>query len=150
MVRLLPPMMEERTVAAAILGELVPELEYAAPCLLDRLKSGAPLIDRKSPSDIGFEIGRIDAQLLELFRALASYVSAMLSYGILELVQSRGKKSQEELRAEVRALRIRCVEIQEAMDSMKRTLDQAGDVVSQSELDEAIVAAIARLDQEER
>jgi len=143
-------MMEERTVAAAVLGELIPELEYAAPRLLDRLERGVPLVDRKSPVDIGFEVGTIDSQLLDLFRVLAPYVSAMLSYGILGLVQSRGKKSQEELRAEVSALRIKCVEIQQAMDSMKRTLNQSGDPVSESELEEAIAAAFARLDQEER
>lgn len=142
--------MEERTVAAAVLGELIPELEYAAPRLLDRLERGVPLVDRKSPVDIGFEVGTIDSQLLDLFRVLAPYVSAMLSYGILGLVQSRGKKSQEELRAEVSALRIKCVEIQQAMDSMKRTLNQSGDPVSESELEEAIAAAFARLDQEER
>src|SRR4051794_8568688 len=45
-------MIDKRTAAAAILGELIPELEYAAPVLLDRLDRGLPLVERKSPSDL--------------------------------------------------------------------------------------------------
>jgi hypothetical protein len=148
--------MEEREMAAAILGELIPELEYAAPVLLDRLESGVPLVDRKSPSDIGFDTGMIDVQLLDLFRVLAPYVTAALSYGILGTVQSwllhdRGKKSQDELLAALRSLRIENAELRQVLDSIAGALSHAGNVpVSQFEIDEAIAAAVARLAQEGR
>jgi len=134
--------MEEREVAAAILGELIPELEYAAPVLLERLENGEPLVGRTSPTDLGFDGGRIDPQLLDLFKTLAPYVTAMLSYGMFRIVQSREKKSQDELRAEMRVLGI---EVQEAIGEIKRTLNKSGDPVSQSEIEEAILAARARL-----
>src|SRR5262249_2134333 len=42
-------MLDERTAAAAILGQLIPELEYAAPILLERLDHNQALVDRRSP-----------------------------------------------------------------------------------------------------
>jgi hypothetical protein len=148
-------MIDERTATAAILGELIPELEYAAPVLLDRLERGLPLVDRKSPPDLGFETGMIDAQLLDLFRSLAPYVTAALSYGMLGIVQSwlqanRGKRSQDELRTALFQLRTQNKELQRSLDSMTAALSASANMpVTPSEVDEAISAAIARLAQDE-
>ena len=77
----------EDTIAAAILGELIPELEYATPTLLARLDRGEPLIATTSPTDPGFETGAVDSVLLELFRSLVPYVKLVLSWGALRVIQ---------------------------------------------------------------
>ena len=141
-------MIDERTAAAAILGELIPELEYAAPVLLERLERGRPLVERKSPSDLGFDTGTIDPQLLELFRALAPYVTAALSSGILVILQ---KISQAEWRAAVTQLQTENVKLRHSVDSMASLLSKTiGRPVAQSEIDDVMFAAIARLSQSQR
>lgn len=148
-------MIEERVVAAAILGELIPELQYAAPVLLKRLDRGEPMVNRTSPSDLGFENGIIDAQMLELFRHLAPCVSAALGYGMFGILQSwvlrgRSKKSQDELLTALSQLRAQNTELRQVLESIARELSVAGHApVPQSEIDEAIAAAVARLAQNE-
>jgi len=153
---------DKRTAAAAILGELIPRLEYAAPVLLDRLDRGLPLAPKKRPPD---DLGdgsteMIDARLLdldlELFRVMEPYVTAALSYGMLRILQSRplhehGKTSREELLAALVHLRTQNAELRRSLDSIARALSISANVpVTQSEVDEAIAAAIARLAQDER
>lgn len=80
-------MTRENTIAAAILGELIPELEYAAPVLLERADRGDPLVGTTSPTDLGFEPGDVDSVLLEFFKALVPYVKMMLGWGLLSVIQ---------------------------------------------------------------
>jgi hypothetical protein len=81
-------MTREETIAAAILGELIPELEYAAPVLLERSDRGDPLVGTTSPSDLGFETGAVDSVLLEFFKSLVPYVKMVLSWGVLRVIQA--------------------------------------------------------------
>lgn len=81
-------MTREDTITAAILGELIPELEYAAPVLLERSDRGDPLVGTTSPTDLGFETGAVDSVLLELFKSLAPYVKMVLSWGVLRVIQA--------------------------------------------------------------
>src|SRR5258707_2022716 len=81
-------MTREDTITAAILGALIPELEYAAPVLLERSDRGDPLVGTTSPTDLGFEIGAVDSVLLELFKSLAPYVKTVLSWGVLRVIQA--------------------------------------------------------------
>lgn len=78
---------DDTTITAAILGELIPELEYAAPLLLARSDRGEPLVGATSPTDVGFETGAVDSVLLELFKALIPYVKTILTWGVLRVVQ---------------------------------------------------------------
>jgi len=80
-------MPDEKAIAAAIVGELLPELEYAAPLLLDRFEKNEELVLKAPPIDLGFGTGAVDSVLLEFFKALVPYVQAALSYGILTVVQ---------------------------------------------------------------
>jgi hypothetical protein len=141
-------MIDERTAAAAILGELIPQLEYAAPVLLERLDCGEPLVERKSPSELGFDTGMIDPQLLELFRALAPYVTAALSCGLLGILQ---KQSQAESRAALAQIRTENAELRRMLDSIRGALSSAANAsVAQSYVDEAIESARALLSQSQR
>jgi hypothetical protein len=81
-------MTREDTITAAILGELIPELEYAAPVLLERSDRGDPLVGTTSPTDLGFEIGAVDSVLLEFFKSLVPYVKTVLSWGMLRVIQA--------------------------------------------------------------
>jgi hypothetical protein len=109
------------------------------------------MVNRTSPDNLGFETGIIDAQLLELFRQLAPFVSAALGYGLLGIaqswvLQSRNKKSQDELIAALSQLRAQNVEFRQVLASIARALSVAGHAqVPQSEIDEAILAAVASL-----
>jgi hypothetical protein len=80
-------MPDEKAIAAAIVGELLPEREYAAPLLLDRFEKDEQLVLKAPPTDLGFGTGAVDSVLLEFFKALVPYVQAALSYGILTVVQ---------------------------------------------------------------
>jgi len=137
--------MDERIVTAAILGQLIPEFEYAAPVLLDRLEAGLPLVERKSPSDLGFETGSVDPQLLNLFQTLAPYVTA--AAGILQswFVHNRGRQSQAEWQSAVRQLRLHNAELRQALSSITAVLGASSAPVTETELDIAIGEAIARL-----
>jgi len=81
-------MNREDTITATILGELIPELEYAAPVLLERSDRGDPLVGTTSPTDPGFETGAVDSVLLELFKSLVPYVKLVLSWGVLRIIQA--------------------------------------------------------------
>src|SRR4051794_19524633 len=81
-------MTREDTIAAAILGELIPELEYAAPLLLERSDRGDPLVGTTSPTDLGFGTGAVDSVLLEFFKSLVPYVKTVLSWGMLRVIQA--------------------------------------------------------------
>jgi len=141
-------MIDERTAAAAILGELIPELEYAAPVLLERLDRGQPLVERKSPSDLGFDTGTIDPRLLELFRALAPLVTAALSSGVLVILQ---KKAQAEWRAALTQFQTENVKLRHIADSMASLLSKAlKRPVTPAEVDEAMRDAIERWSQSQR
>ncbi|HEV7488299.1 MAG TPA: hypothetical protein VGQ65_21705 [Thermoanaerobaculia bacterium] len=98
-------MTREDTITAAILGELIPELEYAAPVLLERSNRGDPLVGTTSPTDLGFETGAVDSVLLELFKSLVPYVKTVLSWGMLRVIQA-WLSSQRESRqhAELQAM----------------------------------------------
>lgn len=78
---------DEDAIAAAIVGELLPELEYAAPVLLERFNDGEQLVLTTPPTDLGFGTGAVDSVLLEFFKALVPYVKTALSCGILTVVQ---------------------------------------------------------------
>lgn len=80
-------MSDEEVVTAAILGELVPQLEYAAPKLLERYHRGEPLVAQASRADLGFE-GGLDPVLLEFFKALVPCVEKILGWGTLGVVQT--------------------------------------------------------------
>lgn len=82
-------MTEDDAITAAIIGELIPELAYAAPVLLERFDRGDRLVTTASPTDVGFETGAVDSVLLEFFKALVPSVRTVLGYGVLGLVQAR-------------------------------------------------------------
>lgn len=89
-------MTSEQTITAAIIGELVPELEHASPILLERWERGEPLLRAASPTDVGFETGAVDSVLLELFNALVPYVKTILGWGVLSVIQMRLWSEREE------------------------------------------------------
>jgi hypothetical protein len=78
---------DENAIAAAIVGELLPELEYAAPVLLERFNDGEPLVLTTPPTDLGFGTGAVDSVLLEFFKAIVPHVKTALSCGMLTAVQ---------------------------------------------------------------
>jgi hypothetical protein len=140
-------MIDERTAIAAILGQLIPAFEYAAPVLLDRLDNGLPLVARKSPSTLGFDIGMIDSRTLELFRDLAPLVTAAVNCGIVVILHNR---SQAESRAALtRALKEEA-DLQRSVDAIVRLLSaRTKEPVPQSYVEEAIQAAIAQMSKNE-
>jgi hypothetical protein len=139
-------MVDERAATAAILGQLIPQLEYAAPVLLERLERGLPLVERKSPSDLGFDTGMIDAGLLELFRVLAPYVTAAVGGGILGILHERGKKSQEEIRAVLTQMQVQHAALQKGMAEILKVMPRVvKGTVAESEVKDAIARAIQRL-----
>jgi len=78
---------DEDVIAAAIVGELLPELEYAAPLLLERFDDGEQLVPATPPTDLGFGTGAVDSVLLEFFKALGPHVKTAFGCGILTVVQ---------------------------------------------------------------
>jgi len=144
-------MTHENSLAAAILGELIPELEYAAPTLLERLERGERLVESRPPTDLGFETGAIAPQLLELFTELAPYVQAVLSYGALGILQTwllyeRGSKSQEELSEKLTTMAAKQAELERSIRQIADALARAeGTPVSAEEVTSAIAAAAERM-----
>lgn len=144
-------MTHEKAITAAILGELIPELEYAAPVLLERFESGDPLVGTPSPTDLGFETGAVDSVLLEFFKALVPYVKAALSCGMLGILQTwllyeRDSRSQAEQVAALRALMDKDAKLLQSVDRIADLLarrDRAP--VSVNEVVELIAAAGRRL-----
>lgn len=144
-------MTHENTVAAAVLGELIPELEYAAPVLLERSDRGDPLVGKTSPSDLGFETGSVDSVLLEFFKSLVPYVKAMLGWGVLVVLQgwlwsARESRHQVELVARVNALIDENAKLRQAVEAIADLLARReGAPVSRGDVVEAIAAATYRL-----
>jgi hypothetical protein len=80
-------MTDEKTLTAAILGELIPQLRYAAPVLLERYERGEQLVAKIAPADPGFDGGTVDSVLLEFFKALVPYLKMALGWGLLGVIQ---------------------------------------------------------------
>jgi len=139
-------MIDERTATAAILGQLIPQLEYAAPVLLERFDRGLPLVERKSPSDLGFDTGMIDAGLLELFRVLAPYVTVAVGGGILGILHERTTRSQEEIRAVLTQMQAQNTVLQKGMAEILKVMPRIVKApVAESEVKDAIAGAIQRM-----
>lgn len=144
-------MMDERTATATILGELIPQLEYAAPVLLERLDRGLPLVERKSPSDLGFDTGMIDAGLLELFRALAPYVTMVVGSKIFRILRDREERSQEEIRIALTQMQAQNTVMQQRMAEILKAMSRmAKKPVSEAEIQIEIARAIERIAIEQR
>ena len=144
-------MTHETTVTAAVLGELIPELEYAAPVLLERSDRGDPLVGTASPTDLGFETGSVDSVLVELFKSLVPYVKAMLGWGMLVVLQAwlssaRESRHHVELVAKLNALIDENAKLRQAVETIADLLARRdGAPVSRADVVEAIAAATYRL-----
>lgn len=144
-------MTHENTLTAAILGELIPELEYAAPVLLERSERGESLVAPASPTDIGFETGAVDSVLLELFKALLPYVHTVLSWGVLGVVQTwllseRGAREHAALLASLDAAIEENVKLRQAVEAIAQLLARReGAAISSHDVVESIAAAIERV-----
>jgi hypothetical protein len=142
----------EDAVAAAILGELIPELKYAAALLLERSGRGDPLVGTTSPTDPGFETGAVDSVLLELFKALVPYVKTVLSWGMLRVIQaslSSGRESRQrgELVAALNVLVAENANLRQAVERIAALLaGREGAPVSQEDVVESIAEATQRVD----
>ncbi len=144
---------DEHRIAAAILGELIPEFEYAAPVLLDRFARGLPLVEHKVSVDLGFDTGVIDAQLLDLFRVMAPFVISLLNSGVFNFARSQAlnNRSAEEVRVALAQLQMENVELRRSVESIAQALSGPASVpIAPCEVDEAIAAAITRLAQDNR
>ena len=144
-------MTREDTIAAAILGELIPELEYAAPVLLERSDRGDPLVGTISPTDPGFETGAVDSVLLEFFKSLVPYVKTVLSWGILRVIQAwlssqRESRHQAELLAMLSGLLAENARLRQTVEKIAELLARREGVpVSADDVVQSIVAAICRV-----
>jgi len=144
-------MTREETITAAILGELIPELEYAAPVLLERSDRGDPLVGTTSPTDLGFETGAVDSVLLEFFKSLVPYVKMVLSWGVLRVIQA-WLLSKGELRHHTRLLAMLNVLLAENA-KLRQTIERIAEIlsrregvpVSAEEVVQSIAAAINRV-----
>lgn len=143
-------MTRENTITAGILGELIPELEYAAPVLLERTDRGDPLVGTTSPADLGFETGAVDSVLLELFKSLVPYVKTMLSLGVLSVVQAwllseRETRQNAELVARLNALVDENTRLRRTVERIAELLARREGVpVSTDDVVESIAAATRR------
>lgn len=144
-------MTHENTIAAAILGELIPELEYAAPVLLERSDRGDPLVGTSSPTDLGFETGAVDSVLLEFFKALVPYVKTLLGWGVLNVVQTwlwaeRESHQHTELVARLNALIEENAKLRQTVERMAELLSRREGVpVSRGDIVESVAAATFRV-----
>lgn len=142
-------MTREDTITAAILGELIPELEYAAPVLLERSDRGDPLVGTTSPTDLGFGTGAVDSVLLELFKSLAPYVKTVLSWGVLRVIQAwlssqRESRQHEELLAMLNVLFAENARLRQAVEGIAELLSRKEDVSVEDVL-QAFAAAAYRV-----
>lgn len=148
-------MTHERTFTAAIAGELIPELEYAAPVLLERAERGDPLVGTTSPADLGFETGAVDSVLLELFKSLVPSVKMVLSWGVLVVLQGwvsadRESRHHAELVVTLNALIDENAKLRQAVQTIAELLARReGAPVSRDDVVEAIAAATHRLGERE-
>jgi len=145
-------MSRENAITAAILGELIPELEYAAPVLLERSDRGDPLVGTTSAADLGFETGAVDSVLLELFKSLVPYVKTVLSWGVLRVIQawlSSGRESRHHA-ALLAALNVLIAENANLRQTVERIAEllagREGAPVSGEDIVELIAAATCRVD----
>lgn len=140
---------DKRIAAAAILGELIPELEYAAPILLDRLDRGLPLVEHKVSLELGFDTGVVDARLMDLFRVMAPHVISALNSGVFGILQNQllHDRSEKELRAALAQLQTQNVELRSSVESIAEALSTVAPV-ARSDVEEAIATAITRLAQD--
>jgi len=144
-------MTQEDTIIAAILGELIPELEYAAPVLLERSHCGDPLVGTTSPTDLGFETGAVDSVLLELFKSLVPYVNAVLGWGVLRIFQAwlssrRESRHHGELMSMLNALLAENAQLRQTVGWMAELLGRHDGVsVSAEDVVRSIVAAVSRV-----
>lgn len=146
-------MTRETTITAVILGELTPELEYAAPVLLERFDRGEPLVGTTSPTDVGFDTSAVDSVLLELFKSLIPYVKAMLGWGLLVVIQGwlaaeRESRQHAELVATITAVVEENARLRQTMERIAELLARReGAPVSVGDVVELIAAAMHRLGQ---
>lgn len=142
--------MSDDAIAAAILGELIPELEYAAPVLLERSERGDPLVGTTSPTDLGFETGAVDSVLLEFFKALVPYVKTVLSWGVLRVIQewlASGRESRHhaDLVAALNALIAEHANLRETAERIAKLVAQREGVpMSTGDVAESIASAVDR------
>lgn len=144
-------MNREDTITATILGELIPELEYAAPVLLERSDRGDPLVGTTSPTDPGFETGAVDSVLLELFKSLVPYVKLMLSWGVLRIIQAwlssqRESRQQTDLLSMLNLLLSENGKLRQAVEKIAELLGRwEGVRVSTEDVMKSIAAATYRV-----
>jgi hypothetical protein len=144
-------MTRETAITAAILGELLPELEYAAPVLLERSDRGDPLVVTTSPADIGFETGALDSVLLEFFKALVPYVKAALGWGVLRVVQTwlssnRESRQHADLVAHLTALLAENAKLRQTFESIAAVLTRRETLpMSTTDVVEIVADAAERL-----
>ncbi|HET7433500.1 MAG TPA: hypothetical protein VFN10_02170 [Thermoanaerobaculia bacterium] len=141
----------ENTITAAILGELVPALQYAAPVLLERSDRGDPLVETTSPTDLGFETSAVDSVLLEFFQALVPYVRAALECGVLGVIQTwllvdRQARHHVELVGTLNALIQENAKLRQTVQTIAQLLARRdGMPVSREDVVEWIAAATDRV-----
>lgn len=127
----------ERAVVAAVLGALIPELQYSTPLLLERYERGEPLLRRTSPSDPGFEGGAVDPILLEFFKAIVPHVRELLGWGTLGV-----------LPVWYWSVRRNHAEVMAALQTKQQTIDIIADVLTRMDgarvSGKDVVEAIAR------
>lgn len=144
-------MTSENTMTAAILGELIPELQYAAPLLLERLDRGEPLVGTAPPTDLGFDPGAVDSVLLEFFKALVPYVKTVLGLGMLPALQAwqsskRDSRHHAELVARLDVLIEQDAKLGQIIDKATELLARMdGAPVSRKEFLESIATASRRV-----
>lgn len=145
-------MMNEDTITAAILGELIPELEYAAPVLLERSDRGDPLVGTTSPTDLGFETGAVDSVLLEFFKSLVPYVRIVLTWGVLRVIQAwlssqRESRHDAELLAMLNGLLVENAKLRQTVERIAELLGRREGVpVTAEDVVQSIAAATCRVD----
>ena len=151
MVSFTDDMTREDTITAAILGELIPELEYAAPVLLERSDRGDPLVGTTSPTDLGFETGAVDSVLLELFKSLAPYVKMVLSWGVLRVIQvwlssERDTRRRAELLASLNVLIAENARLRQMVEKIAEVLSRReGEPVPMEDVLQSIATATNRV-----
>ncbi len=144
-------MTDENKLTAAILGELIPELEYAAPVLLERCERGDPLVGTTSPTDLGFETGAVDSVLLEFFTSLVPYVQTVLGWGVLNVVQTwvlsqRESRQHVELVAALNAIIDENAKLRHTVETIAQLLARREGVpVTTQDVVESIAAATYRV-----
>jgi|GEM_PF-3173519 len=144
-------MTREDAITAAILGELIPELEYAAPVLLERSDRGEPLVGTTSPTDLGFETGAVDSVLLEFFKSLVPYVKTVLSWGMLRVIQAwlssqRESRQHAELLAMLNVLLAENARLRQTVERIAELLGRReGAPVSAEDVLRSFAAAMYRI-----